>query len=143
MRALLAALIVATFPVPAFADERAAEAAMAQARIAAGLQATAQDALLTDIAAQIAQDNAARRVLDHRDGQGRDLATRLGLYPYRAAAENLAMGTPDGAVVVRLWVDSPPHRANLLNASVTHHGLARIRAADGQDYWALVLAAPR
>lgn len=143
MRGLLAALIVATFPVVAFADERAAETAMAQARIAAGLQATAPDALLTRIAAQIAQDNAARRVLDHRDGQSRDLATRLGLYPYRAAAENLAMGTPDGTVVVRLWLDSPPHRANLLNAEVTHHGLARMRAADGQDYWALVLAAPR
>ncbi len=143
MRGLLAALIVATFPVLAFADERAAEAAMAQARIAAGLQATTQDALLADIAAHIAQDNAARRMLDHRDGQGRDLATRLGLYPYRAAAENLAMGTSDGAVVVKLWLDSPPHRANLLNAEVTRHGLARIRAADGQDYWALVLAAPR
>ena len=143
MRGLLAALIVATFPVLAFADERAAEAAMAQARIAAGLQATSPDALLTRIAAQIAQDNAARRMLDHRDGQGRDLATRLGLYPYRAAAENLAMGTADGAVVVKLWLDSPPHRTNLLNPAVTHHGLARIRAADGQDYWALVLAAPR
>lgn len=143
MRWLLAALIVVLPLGVARADERAAETAMAQARIAAGLQATSPDALLTQVAAQIAQDNAARRVLDHRDGQGRDLATRLGLYPYRAAAENLAMGTPDGAVVVRLWLDSPPHRANLLNASVTHHGLARMRAADGQDYWALVLAAPR
>ncbi len=143
MRALLAALIVATSLGVAHADERAAETAMAQARRAAGLPATAPDALLTQIAAQIAQDNAARRVLDHRDGQGRDLATRLGLYPYRAAAENLAMGTPDGAVAMKLWLDSPPHRANLLNPAVTHHGLARIRAADGQDYWALVLAAPR
>ncbi len=143
MRGLLAALIVATFPVLAFADERAAEAAMAQARIAAGLQATLPDALLTQIATQIAQDNAARRMLDHRDGQGRDLAIRLGLYPYRAAAENLAMGTADGAVVVKLWLDSPPHRANLLNADVTRHGLARVRSPDGQDYWALVLAAPR
>lgn len=143
MRGALAALIVATLPSLAFADERAAETAMAQARIAAGLAATSPDALLADIAARIAQDNAARRVLDHRDGQGRDLATRLGLYPYRAAAENLAMGTQDGAVVVKLWLDSPPHRANLMNAEVTHHGLARARAADGQDYWALVLAAPR
>jgi uncharacterized protein YkwD len=143
MRGALAALIVAMPIGLAHADERAAEAAMAQARIAAGLQATSPDALLADIAARIAQDSAARRVLDHRDGQGRDLATRLGLYPYRAAAENLAMGTPNGAVVVKLWLDSPPHRANLLNAAVTHHGLARARAADGQDYWALVLAAPR
>ncbi len=143
MRGLLAALIVATSPALAFADERAAEAAMAQARIAAGLAATSPDALLADIAAQIARDNASRRVLDHRDGQGRDLATRLGLYPYRAAAENLAMGTQDGAVVVKLWLDSPPHRANLMNVEVTHHGLARMRAADGQDYWAPVLATPR
>lgn len=143
MRALLAALIVATSLGVAHADERAAEAAIAQTRIAAGLQATSPDALLADIAAHIAQDNAARRVLDHRDGQGRDLATRLGLYPYRAAAENLAMGASDGAVVVKLWLDSPPHRANLLNAEVTRHGLARVRGPDGQDYWALVLAAPR
>lgn len=143
MRGALAALIVAMPIGLAHADERAAEAAMAQARIAAGLQATSPDALLADIAARIAQDNAARRVLDHRDGQGSDLATRLGLYPYRAAAENLAMGTPNGAVVVKLWLDSPPHRANLMNAEVTRHGLARARAADGQDYWALVLATPR
>lgn len=143
MRGLLAALIVVLPLGVARADERAAETAMAQARRTAGLQATVPDALLTQIAAQIAQDNAARRTLDHRDGQGRDLPTRLGLYPYRAAAENLAMGTPDGAVVVTLWLDSPPHRANLLNAEVTRHGLARMRSPDGQDYWALVLAAPR
>jgi len=143
MRGLLVALIVVLPLGVARADERAAETAMAQARRAAGLQATVPDALLTQIAAQIAQDNAARRTLDHRDGQGRDLQTRLGLYPYRAAAENLAMGTPDGAVVVTLWLDSPPHRANLLNAEVTRHGLARMRSPDGQDYWALVLAAPR
>ena len=123
MRGLLAALIVVLPLGVARADERAAEA-----------REEARRQLLPQ---------RTRRVLDHRDGQGRDLATRLGLYPYRAAAENLAMGTPDGTVVVRLWLDSPPHRANLLNAEVTHHGLARMRAADGQDYWALVLAAPR
>jgi uncharacterized protein YkwD len=138
---LALALILA---LPARADEASAERAMAQARAQAGFAATTKDARLAAAARAIAEDNATRGELDHVDARGETLrarATQSG-YAFRLIAENLAVGTPDGAVVVRLWLDSPEHRANLLNAGVAHHGLARVRGADGRDYWAAVFGAP-
>jgi uncharacterized protein YkwD len=129
---------------PARADEAAAERAMAEARRAAGLEVTAPDARLARAARTIAEDNAARRELDHADARGGTLRGRALAegYVFRLVAENLAVGTPDGARVVTLWLESPEHRANLLNPGAMHHGIARARGSDGRDYWAAVLGAP-
>jgi uncharacterized protein YkwD len=138
---LAPALILAA---PAFADEAAAERAMAQARAQAGLAVTTADPRLVAAARAIAEDNATRGELDHVDARGGTLRARTTQagYAFRLVAENLAVGTPDGAVVVRLWLDSPEHRANLLNAGAAHHGLARARGPDGRDYWAAIFGAP-
>jgi uncharacterized protein YkwD len=129
---------------PTWADEDAAERAMAQARREAGLAATTQDARLARAARAIAEDNAKRGELDHVDATGGTLRSRATAegYVFRIVAENLAVGTQDGAHVIELWRASPEHRANLLNAGTIHHGLARVRGADGRDYWAAVLGAP-
>jgi uncharacterized protein YkwD len=140
--ALLAlALIVAS---PARAGEAAAEMAMARARHEAGLAVTQADPRLQRAALVIARDNAARGELDHTGATGSTLRGRTLAegYVFRLVAENLAVGTPDGASVVTLWMESPEHRANLLNASAVHHGLARVAGADGRDYWAALFAAP-
>ncbi|MFM8802093.1 MAG: CAP domain-containing protein [Tagaea sp.] len=143
MRALaLAALMIVASPV--LADEAALEAAMAAARREAGLAVAAPDARLARAARAIAEDNAARGTLDHTDANGGTLRGRTlaAGYVFRFVAENLAAGTPEGARVASLWLDSPAHRANMLSVEAAHYGLARVRGADGRDYWATVFAAP-
>jgi uncharacterized protein YkwD len=144
VRALVLALALLC-AVPAAADEATAERAMAEARRGAGLAETTSDARLVRAARAIAEDNARRGELDHVGAQGGTLRSRVAAegYVFRLVAENLAVGTPDGARVVTLWLDSPGHRANLLNPGLVHHGLARVRGADGRDYWAAVFGAPQ
>jgi uncharacterized protein YkwD len=52
-------------------------------------------------------------------------------------AENIARGQPDIRSVVAEWMNSPGHRANILNAQVTQYGFARAGSV-----WVLVLARP-
>jgi uncharacterized protein YkwD len=129
---------------PARADEAAAERAMLAARQAAGLSITVADPRLERAAREIAEDNARRGLLDHAGADGSTLRSRALAqgYVFRFVAENLALGTPDGARVVALWLDSPEHRANLLSPAAVHHGVARARGPDGRDYWACVFGAP-
>jgi uncharacterized YkwD family protein/spore coat assembly protein SafA len=51
---------------------------------------------------------------------------------YKSAAENIARGQADAAAVVKAWMNSSGHRANILNASFTHIGVGF--AFDGR-YW--------
>jgi len=51
---------------------------------------------------------------------------------YRAMGENIAMGYATPAQVVNAWMNSPGHRANILNASFTEIGVGYV--ANG-NYW--------
>mgnify|MGYP004472649973 FL=1 len=51
---------------------------------------------------------------------------------YTAAGENIAMGYASPEAVVRAWMDSEGHRANILSASYTQTGVGYV--ADG-NYW--------
>lgn len=50
-------------------------------------------------------------------------------------AENIAMGQPTTSQVVGDWMNSPGHRANILNPSYTRIGAAAYTAPDGTVYW--------
>ncbi|MCA9212766.1 MAG: hypothetical protein KDB27_06870 [Planctomycetales bacterium] len=50
-------------------------------------------------------------------------------------AENIAMGQSSSTEVVRDWMNSPGHRANILNRAHTRIGVAAYRARNGQVYW--------
>jgi uncharacterized protein YkwD len=67
-------------------------------------------------------------------------------YSFSTAAENVALGAVDAAGVVKMWMDSPPHRANILNDKVTDVGLGispkTPETPDVTRYWSLSLAAP-
>ena len=51
---------------------------------------------------------------------------------YRSAGENIAKGYATPEAVVEGWMNSPGHRANILNSSFTHIGVGYV--ADGR-YW--------
>jgi uncharacterized protein YkwD len=49
--------------------------------------------------------------------------------------ENIAMGQRSSTEVVRDWMTSPGHRANILNGRYTRIGVAAYTAADGTVFW--------
>lgn len=74
-----------------------------------------------------------------------DLTARLKAvgYAWSRCGENIARGQQTPAEVLQTWMDSPGHRANLLQDSATQLGVAVAKGADGQSYSTLVVAAPR
>jgi uncharacterized protein YkwD len=75
----------------------------------------------------------------HRGPGGSTPRTRVERAGYRACltAENIARGQPDTRSVIATWMNSPGHRANILNAQATQYGFARAGSV-----WVLVLARP-
>jgi uncharacterized protein YkwD len=52
-----------------------------------------------------------------------------------AVAENIAMGQPTSQDVVRTWMNSSGHRANILNPGNHRIGVAAYRTESGTIYW--------
>ena len=50
-------------------------------------------------------------------------------------SENIAMGQLSAAEVVQAWMDSPGHRANILNPEHRRIGVAAYATPDGTVYW--------
>lgn len=54
---------------------------------------------------------------------------------YRSSGENIAYGQTDAAQVMRDWMNSSGHRANILNPDFTTIGVGHDKNAAGVDYW--------
>lgn len=94
------------------------------------------DARLTEAAQARADDMAARRYYGHESPEGGDFseAVRRAGYAYSAVAENIARGQESVAEAVEGWLDSPGHRANLLDPGFTDVGLGFAAGAPGSDH---------
>jgi uncharacterized protein YkwD len=92
-------------------------------------------------AAEVQADHLSRTpgLLGHVGPGGSTAEERAAQAGYRACviAENVARGQPDVASVLSDWMQSPQHRANILNAQVTQYGFAR-----SGSVWVLKLARP-
>jgi len=94
-----------------------------------------------------ARDMAQHDVLEHRGADGSrpaDRVSRTG-YRWRAVGENIAAGPRDAESVVRGWLDSPGHCANIMGPQFSEMGIAYFadRRSKAGIYWAQVFAAPR
>lgn len=96
-------------------------------RMLQGLPPLRRNARLDAVAAAKLDDLFARQYFAHESPDGRDvvdLAMGAG-YQYHTLGENLALGDFDDAdAVVEIWMDSVPHRANILNPEFTEIGAA-------------------
>jgi uncharacterized protein YkwD len=63
-------------------------------------------------------------------------------YDWRAYAENVAVGQRGAAEVVSAWMQSPGHRANILNAKYTELGFGFALDGNGRPYYAQVFGRP-
>ncbi|WP_285777320.1 CAP domain-containing protein [Microtetraspora sp. NBRC 13810] len=108
-----------------------------EARRTGGCAPLTHDAKLHTAARGHSSDMAAKGYFSHDSQDGRDPGDRIaaaGFSPIRAWGENIAMGQPTAAVVVKAWLDSPGHRANIMNCTYTHIGVGEAKGARGL-YW--------
>lgn len=106
------------------ADESLAVDLMNADRKANGLPALKINTKLTGLARNYAQDMINRKFFAHNDPEGRSPFDRMQQYgiSYRYAGENLAINS-SVAAAERAFMNSPGHRANILNPNYTQIGL--------------------
>lgn len=91
------------------------------------------DAALTSAAQKHASDMANRGYFSHNTPEGVTFDQRIrNAGNSRPGAENIARGADNAKDVMRMWMDSPGHRANILNCDLSSIGVGLDR--DG-FYW--------
>lgn len=63
-------------------------------------------------------------------------------YAYARLGENIAYNQADASSVVAAWMNSPPHRENMLNSSFTDIGVGLAWNARGEPYYTMMLGRP-
>ncbi|MEU0691449.1 CAP domain-containing protein [Streptomyces uncialis] len=113
-------------------------------RNANGCKDITTDARLNRAAEGHSRDMAERDYFDHTSPDGRGVGDRVTAagYEWSAVGENIAVGQPTAVAVVEAWLESPGHRANILNCDYTQMGLG-VDTSDGGPRWTQVFAAPQ
>ncbi|WP_455359264.1 CAP domain-containing protein [Streptomyces sp. SYSU K21746] len=119
--------------------ESAAEAAVLtlvnQERAQAGCRPLKADPELAGLAGDFSEDMAERGFFDHTDPDGAtpwDRAAKAGVTGL--GAENIARGQADAKAVMDGWMNSPGHRANILNCDYKTLGVGA-HFAPGGPWW--------
>ena len=122
--------------VPAGSSAEGAVLALVnQERAAAGCGPVAADAALAAVARAHSADMRDRRYFSHDTPEGLDPFDRARAAGVSyARAENIAQGQPDPAAVMAAWMDSPGHRANILNCDLTRLGIG-VAQGPGGPWW--------
>ncbi|WP_345491616.1 sigma-70 family RNA polymerase sigma factor [Streptomyces roseoviridis] len=110
-------------------------------RARAGCGPLTENGLLTRAAQGHSDDMAARDFFDHTDPDGDGPGERVTATGYRWSTygENIAKGQRTPAQVMDSWMNSPGHRANILNCDFREIGIG-IHSAGG-PYWTQVFGA--
>ncbi len=106
------------------------------ARVKNGCAKVSTNSKLTTAARAHSADMAKNNYFSHTGLNGSTFVARAKSTGYTAAiGENIAWGyrTPDA--VVTGWLNSPGHRANILNCKAKAVGVGLARKADGTPYW--------
>ncbi|MET7360789.1 CAP domain-containing protein [Streptomyces sp. NPDC005562] len=120
-------------------DEAKAEAEVItlvnQERATAGCRPVQADDRLAELAGDFSADMAARDFFDHTDPDGAtpwDRAEKAGID--NLGGENIARGQADARAVMDSWMNSPGHRANILNCDYKTLGVGA-HFAPGGPWW--------
>ncbi|WP_329285983.1 CAP domain-containing protein [Streptomyces sp. NBC_00691] len=110
-------------------------------RAKAGCGPLSANATLTRAAQGHSDDMAARDFFDHTnpDGAGPGERVTAAGYPWSTYGENIAMGQSSPAQVMESWMNSPGHRANILNCDFKEIGIGI--HSQGGPYWTQVFGA--
>lgn len=124
-----------TNSVSTAAEEQQAVALLNADRAKYGLSALKVNSQLTDLARRYAQDMINRGYFSHYNPEGQSPFDRMRAagISYRTAGENLAINR-SVAGAEQAFMNSPGHRANILNSSYTEVGIGVRHAPDGSVY---------
>ncbi|WP_093687106.1 CAP domain-containing protein [Sporolituus thermophilus] len=117
------------------AEEQQAVALLNADRAKYGLPALKVNPQLTDLARRYAQDMINRGYFSHYNPEGQSPFDRMRAagISYRTAGENIAINR-NVASAEQAFMNSPGHRANILNPNYTEVGIGVRHAADGSVY---------
>ncbi|HET9379841.1 MAG TPA: CAP domain-containing protein [Streptomyces sp.] len=104
-------------------------------RARAGCSPVAANSALADLASDFSEDMAERDFFDHTDPDGAtpwDRAEKAGISGL--GGENIARGQSTAAAVMDAWMNSPGHRANILNCDFKTLGVG-VHFAQGGPWW--------
>ncbi|MFF8017214.1 CAP domain-containing protein [Streptomyces sp. NPDC007929] len=104
-------------------------------RAKVGCSPVAANSALRGLAQSYSEDMAARGFFDHTDPDGRtpwDRAEKAGIS--NLGGENIARGQADAAAVMNAWMNSPGHRANILNCDFKTLGVG-VELGSGGPWW--------
>ena len=109
------------------------------ARSQNGYAALVEDGALSEAAAVRAREIA--RSFSHTRPSGASVSSALSEsgVSYLRAGENIASGQKSASEVVNAWMNSPGHRANILNSSYSRIGSASVNI-NGTLYWVQLFA---
>ncbi|GAA3256583.1 hypothetical protein Sros01_42960 [Streptomyces roseochromogenus] len=96
-------------------------------------------------AARAYSDTMARSgVMSHTGPDGSTMTSRVegAGYKWSGLGENIARGQSDAAAVMSAWMNSPGHRANILNCSFKEIGIG-VHKGDGGPWWTQDFGTPR
>jgi uncharacterized protein YkwD len=107
------------------------------ARVKNGCAALRTDGKLTAAARAHSADMVQKNTFSHTGSDGSTFIVRIQRAGYAANAtgENIAWGYRTPADVVNGWLNSPTHRANILNCASKAVGVGLARKSDGTPYW--------
>ncbi|WP_411148673.1 CAP domain-containing protein [Streptomyces sp. A30] len=104
-------------------------------RAKVGCSAVAANSALADLAQDFSEDMAERGFFDHTDPDGQspwDRAAKAGITDL--GGENIARGQADAAAVMEAWMNSPGHKANILNCDFKTLGVG-VHMGPGGPWW--------
>lgn len=112
---------------------------MNKERAAVGASALAKDPTLTQIAELRANELISS--FSHTRPNGTECFTAYDEagYKYTAAGENIANGQQSAEAVMKSWMNSAGHKANILNSSYGHVGVGCVQSG-GKYYWVQVFS---
>jgi len=70
----------------------------------------------------------------HISPRGKRINTYAKGYEYRVMGENLARNYTDAGSIIKAWMNSPSHRANILDKEFRETGIGIATAKDGTIY---------
>jgi uncharacterized protein YkwD len=125
-------------------DASAAQSMISGYRTNNGLGPVIIDPELMRMAGEQARAMATRDKLDHDAWRPFTERIRQSHFDASVAVENIGAGYHTLAEAFSGWRDSPPHRANMLNRTVTKMGIAAVYAPQSKYkvFWSLILASP-
>ncbi|MFH8290138.1 sigma-70 family RNA polymerase sigma factor [Streptomyces sp. NPDC018059] len=123
-------------PAPAGGTAEQVVALVNTERAKAGCGPVRSNGKLATAATKHSADMAARNYFDHTSPDGTDPGDRITAAGYRWSTygENIARGQQSPASVMDSWMNSPGHRANILNCGFKELGVG-IHNGSGGPWW--------